>query len=70
MVENYKEQSRGLLDGGCHILLIETVIDTLNCKAALYAIQELFESEYERVPIFVSKSSKIFLSFTGIRNYC
>jgi len=39
----YKEQVMGLLDGGVDILLVETIFDTLNAKAALYAIQEVFE---------------------------
>ena len=39
LVEAYSEQIRGLLDGGVDILLVETVFDTANCKAALYAIQ-------------------------------
>src|SRR5690554_622166 len=39
----YAEQVRGLLDGGADILLVETIFDTLNAKAALYAIQEVFE---------------------------
>ncbi|XP_071833315.1 methionine synthase-like [Apostichopus japonicus] len=54
MVEAYKEQGRGLLDGGADLLLVETIFDTLNSKAALYAIQELFESDYAPVPIFIS----------------
>jgi 5-methyltetrahydrofolate--homocysteine methyltransferase len=48
----YKEQARGLVDGGCDLLLVETVFDTLNCKAALVAIDELFESQ---VPDFESR---------------
>ena len=54
MVEAYAEQARGLLDGGVDLLLVETVFDTANCKAALFAIQNLFEHEYERVPIIIS----------------
>ena len=54
MVEAYAEQARGLLDGDVDILLVETVFDTANCKAALFAIQQLFESEYDEVPIMVS----------------
>ena len=50
----YYTQAKGLLDGGVDILLVETVFDTLNCKAALYAIQELFEERNEEVPIMVS----------------
>lgn len=41
--EAYKDQIRGLLDGGVDMLLVETVFDTLNAKAALYAIQEVYE---------------------------
>jgi len=54
MVDAYMEQMRGLLDGGSDVILIETVFDTLNAKAALYAVETLFEEEYERVPVFVS----------------
>ncbi|KAJ1916021.1 hypothetical protein H4219_004010 [Mycoemilia scoparia] len=51
----YAEQIRGLLDGGADVLLIETIFDTLNAKAALYAIDEIFDEEgYEKVPVFVS----------------
>lgn len=50
----YEEQCRGLLDGGCHILMVETIFDTANCKAALFAIQNLFENEYEPLPVIVS----------------
>src|SRR5438105_5017463 len=45
MRDAYADQVRGLLDGGADLLLIETVFDTLNAKAALVAIQELFESQ-------------------------
>ncbi|KAG7171128.1 Methionine synthase-like [Homarus americanus] len=54
LVSAYTEQARGLLDGGVDILLVETVFDTANAKAALFAIQTLFEKEYEPLPIFVS----------------
>ena len=54
LVEAYAEQARGLLDGDVDILLVETVFDTANCKAALFAIQQLFDSEYDEVPIMVS----------------
>jgi 5-methyltetrahydrofolate--homocysteine methyltransferase len=43
LVITYSEQIRGLIDGGADILLVETVFDTLNAKAALYAVQEVFE---------------------------
>ncbi|ORY00126.1 methionine synthase-like protein [Basidiobolus meristosporus CBS 931.73] len=55
LVEAYKEQTRGLLDGGSDILLVETIFDTLNAKAALYAIDLLFSEEgYKEVPVLVS----------------
>ncbi len=50
----YKEQAAGLLDGGVDILLVETVFDTLNAKAALVGIEELFEEKGARVPVMVS----------------
>src|SRR6267143_1650701 len=50
----YAEQARGLLDGGADILLLETIFDTLNAKAAIYAIEELFEERGQRVPIMIS----------------
>lgn len=43
LAEAYSEQVRGLLDGGADIILVETIFDTLNAKAALYAIQEVYE---------------------------
>jgi len=54
VVEAYTEQLKGLLDGGVDILLVETVFDTLNCKAALFAINELFDKIGKRVPVMVS----------------
>ena len=54
LVLSYIEQARGLLDGGVDILLIETVFDTLNCRAALFAIQTLFEELNQTIPIMVS----------------
>uniref|UniRef100_A0A8B9MBW5 Methionine synthase n=1 Tax=Accipiter nisus TaxID=211598 RepID=A0A8B9MBW5_9AVES len=54
LVEAYKEQAKGLLDGGVDILLVETIFDTANAKAALFALQTLFEEEYAPRPIFVS----------------
>jgi len=50
----YGEQARGLIEGGADILLVETVFDTLNCKAALFAIQELGEEINRDIPIMVS----------------
>ncbi|XP_001378323.1 methionine synthase isoform X2 [Monodelphis domestica] len=54
LVEAYQEQARGLLDGGVDILLVETIFDTANAKAALFALQKLFEEGYDPRPIFVS----------------
>ncbi|TNN62845.1 Methionine synthase [Liparis tanakae] len=54
LVEAYTEQVRGLLDGGADILLVETIFDTANAKAALFAIDLLFEKSYERRPLFIS----------------
>ena len=54
LVEAYLEQARGLVEGGVDILLIETVFDTLNCKAALYALDLLFEEINRQLPIMVS----------------
>ncbi len=50
----YKEQVEGLLDGGVDILLVETIFDTLNAKAALFAIEEVKEERNIDVPIMVS----------------
>jgi len=50
----YGEQIRGLIDGGADILLIETIFDTLNAKAALYAIAELAEERATRWPVMIS----------------
>ncbi|MDD9948006.1 MAG: methionine synthase, partial [candidate division Zixibacteria bacterium] len=50
----YGEQARGLLDGGADLLLVETQIDTLNLKAALYAINTLFDEGTRRVPLMAS----------------
>jgi 5-methyltetrahydrofolate--homocysteine methyltransferase len=52
--EVYYEQARGLVEGGVDILLVETVFDTLNAKAALFAIDEFFEHSGQRVPVMVS----------------
>jgi 5-methyltetrahydrofolate--homocysteine methyltransferase len=52
----YQEQARGLLDGGVDILLVETIFDTLNGKAAIAGIQELFEERRAEVPLMVSGS--------------
>ncbi len=54
LVESYGEQARGLVDGGVDILLPETVFDTLNLKAALFAIEQLWEDGRERLPLMIS----------------
>jgi 5-methyltetrahydrofolate--homocysteine methyltransferase len=54
LVLAYSEQINALMDGGVDILLVETVFDTLNAKAALYAIDEVFEVRGEKLPIMVS----------------
>ncbi|MDA2911914.1 methionine synthase, partial [Nitrospiraceae bacterium AH_259_D15_M11_P09] len=54
LVTAYSEQVRGLMDGGVDVLLTETVFDTLNLKAALFAIDQYFEEHGRRVPIMVS----------------
>ncbi len=54
LVEAYSEQARGLIDGGVHILLVETIFDVLNCKAALFAIDSVFEEKGVRLPVMVS----------------
>jgi 5-methyltetrahydrofolate--homocysteine methyltransferase len=54
LVGSYGEQIRGLLEGGVDTLLIETVFDTLNCKAALFAAETVFEEVGLRVPLMVS----------------
>ncbi|MGB0862651.1 MAG: methionine synthase [Saprospiraceae bacterium] len=54
LVEAYYDQARGLLDGGVDALLVETIFDTLNCKAALFAIQKCQEERGVDLPIMVS----------------
>uniref|UniRef100_T2M684 Methionine synthase n=1 Tax=Hydra vulgaris TaxID=6087 RepID=T2M684_HYDVU len=54
LVTAYTEQAIGLLDGGVDVLLVETIFDTANAKAALFAIETLFEEKYKRIPVFVS----------------
>jgi 5-methyltetrahydrofolate--homocysteine methyltransferase len=50
----YAEAVRGLIEGGADILLVETVFDTLNAKAAIFAIEEVFEEKGLRLPVMVS----------------
>jgi 5-methyltetrahydrofolate--homocysteine methyltransferase len=50
----YAEQAEALLDGGVDLLMVETVFDTLNCKAALFAIEDVMERRGQAVPLMVS----------------
>ena len=50
----YYEQGKGLLEGGADVFLVETIFDTLNAKAALFAIDQLFEDTGERLPVLIS----------------
>lgn len=54
LVTAFEEQAEGLIDGGADLLLVETVTDTLNAKAALFAIQQVFEKKGVELPIMVS----------------
>ncbi len=50
----YREAADGLIDGGADTLMVETIFDTLNAKAALYAIEEVFDARGSRLPIMIS----------------
>ncbi|WP_263263360.1 methionine synthase [Pseudomonas sp. RIT-PI-S] len=54
LVENYTEATRGLIEGGADLILIETIFDTLNAKAAIFAVQEVFDSLGFELPIMIS----------------
>jgi 5-methyltetrahydrofolate--homocysteine methyltransferase len=54
LVEAYTEAAHGLVNGGADILLVETIFDTLNSKAALYAIAKFFDDEGIRLPVMIS----------------
>jgi 5-methyltetrahydrofolate--homocysteine methyltransferase len=54
LVVAYAQQAKGLIDGGADILLVETVFDTLNCKAALFAIRQVYDEIGKELPIMVS----------------
>lgn len=54
LVENYHEQAKALMEGGADILLVETIFDTLNAKAALFAISKLQDQTGTRIPVMVS----------------
>ncbi|GAP69160.1 methionine synthase [Bacteroidales bacterium 6E] len=50
----YREQIEGLLDGGANLLLVETIFDTLNAKAAIFAIEEVLEARDKKIPVMIS----------------
>ncbi len=50
----YRDATRGLINGGSDLLMIETIFDTLNAKAAIFAIEEVFEELGERLPVWIS----------------
>ena len=54
LVGVYSESVRGLIEGGADIILIETIFDTLNAKAAIYAVQQVFEEDGVELPIMIS----------------
>ncbi|MGH8404209.1 MAG: methionine synthase, partial [Pseudomonas sp.] len=54
LVENYTEATKGLIEGGADLILIETIFDTLNAKAAIFAVQGVFEELNVELPIMIS----------------
>ncbi len=54
LVEDYAEATKGLMDGGADLILIETVFDTLNAKAAIFAVKRVFEERKTELPIMIS----------------
>ena len=50
----YREQAEGLFEGGCDLFLVETIFDTLNAKAAIFALDELMEAHGQRLPVIIS----------------
>src|SRR4029078_746162 len=54
LVDSYLEEAKGLVDGGADLLLVETIFDTLNAKAAIFALETLFEERGRRWPVIVS----------------
>ena len=54
LVDNYSDATRGLVDGGADIILIETVFDTLNCRAAIFAVRRYFREHNVELPIMIS----------------
>ncbi len=54
LVEAYTESTRGLIEGGADIILIETIFDTLNAKAAVFAVEKVFDEDGLRLPVMIS----------------
>lgn len=54
VMQSYREQAKGLIDGGADIILIETIFDTLNSKAAIYAVQDYLEEIGKEMPVMIS----------------
>src|SRR5262249_24732547 len=54
LVSAYTEAVRGLVDGCVDFLMIETIFDTLNCKAAIFAIERYFSTQGKRLPVMIS----------------
>jgi 5-methyltetrahydrofolate--homocysteine methyltransferase len=54
LVTAYAECTRGLIDGGAHIIMIETIFDTLNAKAAVFAVEQVFEERGYKLPVIIS----------------
>lgn len=54
LVSVYREAAEGLIEGGVDLMMIETIFDTLNAKAAIFALEEVFEAKGERLPLMIS----------------
>jgi 5-methyltetrahydrofolate--homocysteine methyltransferase len=54
LAEAYREATRGLIEGGADVLMVETIFDTLNAKSAVFAIEDVFEELGVRLPLMIS----------------
>ena len=54
LAENYAESANGLIEGGADVMMVETIFDTLNAKAALFSLSELFHQRGARMPVMIS----------------
>ena len=54
LVEDYSASTRGLIEGGADLILIETIFDTLNAKAAVFAVETVFEEDKVKLPVMIS----------------